>query len=140
MIKRTQRWSFKDCGMSLRLTAPRIIAGLLAIGGIYWGVLLLPLIPHAENPLLPLLVFGPGYVVTLGYLIRVVTSPPLRGRQVIWGFSVLVQGGWLVCHVVATLGNGGPISRLTEPHLIMAWWVFATVGSIVAFMMEREAA
>jgi hypothetical protein len=125
--------------MGLRLTAPRIIAGLLAIGGIYWGVLLLPLIPHAENQLLPLLVFGPGYVVTLGYLIRVVTSPPLRGRQVIWGFSILVQGGWLVCYVVATLG-GGAISRLAEPNLIVAWWLFATVGSVVALMLERAAA
>ncbi len=118
--------------------APRIVAGLLAIGGIYWSVLLLPWMRQPENLLLKLFVFGPGYVVTLGYLIRVFASPPFLGRQVIWGASVLVQGGWLVCHVVATLGHEGGITRLAQPISVVAWWLFATVGSVVALLLERE--
>ncbi len=128
-------------GEGLRVSTigpPRIVAGFLAIGGIYWGVLLLPWMPQPENLLLKLFVFGPGYVVTLGYWIRVLASPPLLGIQLIWGASVLVQGGWLVCHVVATLGREGGVTRLAQPKLVVAWWLFATVGSVVALMLERE--
>jgi hypothetical protein len=122
--------------MRARFTASRVIAGLLALGGVCWGVLLIALIPHAEHAALPLLVFGPGYVVTVGYLIRTVTTPPLRARQVIWVLSLLVQGGWLTWHVVGTLASSGPIHKLTEPRLVVAWWLIATAASIVALIMD----
>ena len=122
--------------MRWRFFFSRTVAGLLAIGGICWGALLLPLILRAEHLLLPLLVFGPGYIVTLAYLVRATTTPPLRGRQFIWVLSILVQGGWLACYVVATLGTDGAIGRITEPNVIVAWWVFATLASVVALMLE----
>jgi len=126
--------------MSLRPIIPRLLAGLLAIGGTYWGVLLGGLIPHAEHPLRPLLVFGPGYLVTLAYYVRVFTPPPLLGRQWIWWLSILVQGGWLAWHLTGTLNQGGPLVRLTEPPLVVGWWILATAASVVALVMESESA
>jgi hypothetical protein len=126
--------------MRVRFNAPRVIAVLLAIGGIFWGVLLLPLIPHAEHPIRPLLVFGPGYLVTVAYLVRAITTPPLRYRQVIWVLSILVQGGWLALDIVDILGKEEPTTRLTNANSMDAWWLIATVGSAVALMMERAVA
>jgi hypothetical protein len=127
----------EDDGMRWRIAFSRMIAGLLAAGGAYWGLMFLPLIFHAEHPIFPLLLFGPGYAVTLAYVIRLFSTPPLRARQFIWVLSILVQGGWLVCYVVVSLADGASIRRLAEPILIVFWWLFAFVGSITALIMEK---
>ncbi len=78
-----------------RNAMPGSIPMLLATGGICWGGLLLPMILQAEHRLLPILLFGPGYVVTLGYLIRAFSTPSLGGRYVIWGFRFSIKvDGW----------------------------------------------
>lgn len=124
--------------MSLRPIDLRILAGLLAIGGTSWGILLFPWIRDSERLPQAILLFGPGYVVTLAYYIRVLTLPPLLGRQCIWWLSFLVQGGWLAWHLIANLCSAGPLIRLTEPHRPVGWWCFATAASVVALILEQE--
>jgi hypothetical protein len=123
--------------MNLRPLDLRILAGLLAVGGTYWGVLLGPLIPHEEHPLRLLLVLGPGYLVTLAYYARAISRPPLLVCRCIWWLSLLVQGGWLAWHVIGILGDGGPLLRLIEPVAPVGWWLFATVSSVVALILEE---
>ena len=64
--------------------------------------------------------------------------PALPARLLIWGLSVLVQGAWLVwisVGLVQRLAQGG---NWNEPPLLVGWWLFATVGSIVGLLLEKE--
>jgi hypothetical protein len=116
----------------------RVIAILLSIGGVYWAILLSPLISRADNRLLPLVVFGPGYMATAACIYRSCTTPGRGGRLLIWALSSLVQGGWLASHMVATLAAGGSSWRLLEPPLVVAWLSSAAVGYIIGLYLDRE--
>lgn len=116
---------------------PRTLAALLALGGSFWGVLLSASMLKPEASPLAWLFFGPGYLVTLGYLVRTVTTPSVAARRMIWICSILVQGAWLlvlVWDVVKQLSSGRSVN---EPRLFAAWWIFATVASVVGLFAER---
>jgi len=122
----------------MRHNIPRVIASLLALGACFWGILLSPVIAQTSEKPMVLLTLGPGYVVTLGYLILVFIPPALPARLLIWGLSVLVQGAWLVwigVGLVQRLAQGG---NWNEPPLLVGWWLFATAGSIVGLLLEKE--
>jgi hypothetical protein len=121
--------------VKIRLNIPRVIASLLALGACFWGVPLSPVIAQTTEKAMVFLTLGPGYVVTLGYSILVFIPPPLPARLFIWGLSVLVQGAWLVwisVGLVQRLAQGG---NWNEPPLLVGWWLFATVGSIVGLLL-----
>lgn len=122
--------------MKMRLNIPRVIASLLALGACFWGILLSPMIAQASEKPLVLLTIGPGYVVTLGYLILVFIPPPLPARLFIWGLSVLVQGAWLIWFGVAFMQKVAQGGSWNEPPLVVGWWLFATIGSIVGLLLE----
>jgi hypothetical protein len=112
----------------------------LAFGACYWGMLLLPMLIRPDVSLLTLLIFGPGYLVTVGYLIRAVSCPPLLVRRFIWLASLLVQGTWIVC-ISATMAEQINLGlALNEPILPLAWWVFATVASVIGLCTEQSKA
>lgn len=71
--------------MKMPLNIPRVIASLLALGACFWGILLSPLVAESSEKPMVLLTLGPGYVVTLGYLILVFIPPALPARLLIWG-------------------------------------------------------
>jgi hypothetical protein len=110
----------------------------LAIGGLCWGALLAPFVFDGRNDVLPFLVFGPGYVVTSGYLIRAFSTPPLGIRQGIWVLSLLVQGVWLVVESLQVLNSFRSLSHLVSDLLSLSWWFVATVASVVALATEKK--
>ncbi len=129
--------------------APRIIAGCLAIGGLFWSVILWPFLFDDENDLkvralelhlnpLAVLVFGPCYVVTAGYIIRAATTLSLGIRRATWVLSLLVQGTWLGGHVLSALTSRDPIQQLVRPFGIVAWLIIATLMSAGALVFERQ--
>ena len=118
-----------------KLPLAQVLAALLAIGGLGWGVFLGMLFGRTEHPLQAALVFGPGYVVTLGYVLRVFMTPPLRWRLTIWLSSILLQGAWLTWYVVGTVGDGN-FGQLTQLNVLVVWWFFATVISIAGLFAE----
>lgn len=112
---------------------PRTLAVVLALGGCFWGLFVSPLL---VSPL-AVAVFGPGYLVTLGYIVRVVSTPSLTTRRLIWVGSLLVQGAWLAWFawaVIERLAAGGTVN---EPLLPFAWWAFAVLASVVGLLTER---
>src|ERR1700677_1270816 len=80
----------------------RILAGLLAAGGIFWGLLCLENIDYSLHSL----IFIPGYIITVGYIVRCFYTPRLFWLRVIWGSSAIVQGAWLVW-IIAELTHEG---------------------------------
>jgi hypothetical protein len=115
-----------------------MLAGLLALGGLFWGLLLSPWLFRSGASPLAWLVFGPGYLVTLGYAVRAVSTPPLAARRLIWVCSLLVQGAWLSYlgwRVTEQLALGRSVK---EPGIMAAWWVFATVASCVGLFTEQQ--
>lgn len=127
-----------DIPVKMRLNIPRVIASLLALGACFWGILLSPLVAESSEKPMVFLTLGPGYGITLGYLILVLIPPALPARLFIWGLSVLVQGAWLVwisVGLVQRLAQGG---NWNEPPLLAGWWLFATVGSIVGLLLEKD--
>jgi len=118
---------------------PRLIAVMLALAGLVWGVFLLAvaLSSAGANWGFFFAVFGPGYLVTIGYLLRAAGTPPLRVRQGIWVVSILVQGAWLVLDVAENLPRSRPWE--SESLLLPGWWLLAVVCSTVALRLEKEA-
>jgi len=58
------------------MSTQRLLAVILSIGGICWGIFCLPFL--FWNPSDSILIFGPGYVVTIGYLVRACSTLSLR--------------------------------------------------------------
>jgi hypothetical protein len=116
-------------------STPRFVAILLAAGGTFWGLFLLAGFGPAALIPLP---FGIGYLVTVGYIVRSVMVPPLGVRYLIWGASILVQGAWLLWIVSDMAKRVAAGRQVFEPPLIIAWWAFATISSVVAIVCERR--
>ena len=116
----------------------RSLAILLALGGCLWGLLLSPWLFQRDVSPLAIAVFGPGYLVTLGYIVRSISTPPPGARLLIWVSSLLVQGGWLlflIWGVIEKLVAGGSVARdIANPAT--AWLVFATVASLVGLLAD----
>lgn len=122
-----------DGGMKLpQLHPSRLIAGILAIGGCSWGILFLPLLVRKNVSPLAIMVFGPGYLVTFGYLVRLFGTPPLAWRYLIWISSLVVQGAWIVWMIAA--GGLGQIFK--EPPIPVAWWIGSVILTAVALAYE----
>jgi hypothetical protein len=115
----------------------RILAGVLAVGGIAWGLFCLPLLLDFDSPL-KLLLFGPGYLVTAGYLVRCLGRPSLTWRRSIWGASALIQGAWLASLVGQTIARRGFFGNLnaTALSILGGWWLFGFSASVYGFLYE----
>lgn len=121
------------------LWIPRLLAALLALGGCFWGLILSPWFFRRDVSPLAIATFGPGYLVTLGYIVRSVSTPPLGARYLIWASSFLVQGAWLLWLSWGTMeGIAAGRSVLRDvANPMAAWWVFATAASVVGLLCER---
>ncbi len=106
---------------------PRVIAGALAAGGSCWGLLLLVMFNLNAVIIPPFLL---GYVVTAWYVVRVFRTPPLALRRVMWVVSLAAHGWWLVA---ASFDTGA----FSQP-LFVAWWVSASVLSVIGLFTERR--
>jgi len=116
---------------------PRILAGVLALGGSCWGVLLSPWLFQRDASPLAWVVFGPGYIVTIGYIIRTFSTPPLGVCRAIWVASILVQGAWFFVSIWGISERVAAGNTVNEPILILAWWLFATGASVVGLLTEK---
>ena len=116
---------------------PRLLAILLALAGCFWSLLLAPWFFRPTVSPVAVLLFGPGYLVTLGYIIRSVSTPALTTRRLIWVVSLVVQGGWLAWIALSMFIGVVTGHSLNEPVLVVSWWVFATAASVVGFLAEK---
>jgi hypothetical protein len=117
----------------------RLLAIQLAIGGSFWGLLLLPVLLSPNVPALAVAVLVPGYLVTVGYIVRSVCTPPPEGRLLIWVSSLLVQGAWLlflIGSVIEKAVAGGSVAQDVS-SVPAVWWLFATVASVVGLLADR---
>jgi|GEM_PF-3305109 len=112
----------------------RVLAGTLAAGGILWGLFIFLLLAAGGFRPIGVVVAIPGYMATVGYIIRASVNPGLRIRYVIWTSSFLVQSCWLGFFVM-----GATASDVTIPFgvLCVSWWTFAAAASVVALVFDR---
>jgi len=103
----------------------QLLATILALGGIAWGLLGLYFIVYGES-VSAVMLFAPGYLVTIGYIWRACWLPSVQWRKVIWGFSVIVQGAWLVFDLTTFHLD----FRSVLYFLPVVWWLFACSGSL----------
>jgi hypothetical protein len=116
---------------------PRLLAGVLAIGGTFWGFLLSPWLFRPDASPTAWLVFGPGYLVTLSYYLRAFSMPPNEIRLLIWFVSLIVQGAWLLFMLWGIIPDILAGRSINEPSLPLAWWVFATIASAFGLVVDR---
>src|SRR5260221_8734344 len=119
------------------MSTQRLLAVILSIGGVGWGLFCLPFL--FWNPSYALTILGPGYFVTFGYILRACSSMSSGARIVMWFLSALVQGAWLIWALkgvaqVAWFG-GTAFEGFT-----LAWWTFACLASVWAAFTDREVA
>lgn len=82
----------------------------------------------------PLLLFSPGYIVTIGYIIRACYLPSLELRRVIWGASALVQGAWFSWFAVGDFSHG--MHGFAFEWISLLWWAFAFLASIYGLVAD----
>jgi hypothetical protein len=129
--------------LELEAWLPRLLAIPLALGGCFWGFLLFPWVFRPEASLQGLAIFVPGYLVTLGYIVRSAFTLPLMVRRLIWGSSILVQGSWLafmIGSIIVEISRGGHLPHKGGDMFIFAWWVFATTASVAGFFVDKPKA
>jgi hypothetical protein len=112
----------------------RIIASILAVGGICWGAFLVAVISELAGPVAwwTYCVLLPGYLITMGYIVRAVSNPPLGLRRFIWGASAIVQGAWFLFAIV-----GAPI-RTVGMCLLIGWWAGSFALSAYAVFADTK--
>jgi hypothetical protein len=126
----------------------RFLAGVLAAGGILWGILSVAASTMSQS-IVTWLVFMPGYIITIGYIIRCIYTPQILWRRVIWGASTLVQGLWVVFYFGALgygvlrygvgVSSGDSISIIGDvANLFMLWWIFALCISIYGYRFDKR--
>lgn len=106
-------------------TTARLIAGVLACGGAFWGLLLLPAL-GLGLPIMAML--GPGYLLTAGYFVRAFSEPTYEKRLVIWLASISIQGTWLIV----------ALARFGLNPLALLWWGPAVIVSVVAAVLDGD--
>jgi hypothetical protein len=99
----------------------RIVSAILAIGGLFFGTLVAQLL--IAEPW-QIVIWGPGYLITVGYFIRAASRPNYLLCAAIWWSSLVVQGAWLV---IGGLFGGWPA---------IIWWLFATITSTWALFVD----
>jgi hypothetical protein len=109
-----------------------LLAMILAMGGVLWGIFLLPGV--VDEPQV-LLIFGPGYLVTAGYFGRAIAPPSVPARRLLWGVSSLIQGLWL-CFDIGMLVDIGGIHG--SAWIFFIWWTFAFVSSVYCLFTDTE--
>lgn len=109
------------------MSAVQVVALFLALCGVLWGLVIL-LVAAGLGGTSPTMVFvfSPGYLVTLGYIIRAICTPPFILRCAIWALSVVVQAAWLV------------LVGLSDFNLGTIWWSLATSASAWALWQEIQ--
>ena len=114
----------------------RILAALLATGGVTWGLFCLPLLLDFDTPWK--LLYVPGYLVTAGYLVRCIGRPSPTWGRAIWGASALVQGAWLADLIGETVARRGFFGNLNGAAFLIlgGWWVFSFAASVYGLLVE----
>jgi hypothetical protein len=126
----------------------RFLAGLLAAGGLFCSLFSIAA-SRISKDFLIYLVFVPGYIITVGYVIRCVYTPQLSWRRVIWGASVFVQGAWLFfylgVYLYMSLKGENNVASLQDKicdviNPMTFWWVFALSISIYGLRFDNKQA
>ncbi|HEY2826478.1 MAG TPA: hypothetical protein VGJ04_02675 [Pirellulales bacterium] len=103
----------------------KVVSAILAGGALGWGaVLLLMFSPKAVGSLF----FFPGYAITIWYFVRTFSQPNFYIRELMWVFSLIIQGLWCLFGLAMI---GDLFGMFTE-----TWWVFATAASAWALWAE----
>jgi hypothetical protein len=110
----------------------RLLALSLAIGGIAWGLFSALLLLAGAQPLEFVVIFGPGYAITAGYIARVCHTPKPVWRILLWLASTLVQGYWLGWILLGAVR--GELRGSTFELLSIAWWVYAFLVSVYGIL------
>jgi len=112
----------------------KFLSGILALGGLCWGLFVFVLVFAPGATELGYVVFLPGYFVTFEYLLRACWTPSIELRRFIWGSSAVVQGSWLVFYVLSVPIRGG------IQLLATAWWTIAFGISVYALFKDVDPA
>jgi hypothetical protein len=108
-------------------SVPRVIALMLAIGGLAWAGLLL--IFGLGRPGI-LLVFSLGFMVWATWILRATRFPlALAVRRLVWAFSSIYNLWWFIRMFT---------SPAHEPFLYTAWWGAASLLSVIALILEKK--
>ena len=117
------------------MSTQRLQAIILSIGGVGWGLFCLPFL--FWNPSYALMIFGPGYFVTVGYILRAGCTLSLGARMAVWLLSSLVQGSWLIWATIG-IAEGAWFRGGAFDYIPLVWWFFACIASVYGLFTEQN--
>jgi hypothetical protein len=113
----------------------RILASALAVGGVVWGLFCLPFFIIGDISR-SLMLFGPGYLITIGYICRTFWTPISEWRRMIWGTSAIVQGAWLTWVLIEATKRG--LRGIAFEYISLGWWAFAFLASLYGVVRDVD--
>lgn len=113
----------------------RALATVLAFGGVGWGLFCAIFFLRGDVGR-AMWLFGPGYVVTVGYLWRALAPPPPEWRRLIWAGSILIQGAWLNWSLPELWQRGLP--HYAFGYISNGWWIASFAISILGVILDVE--
>jgi hypothetical protein len=113
----------------------QLFAFFLAIGAAVWGLFCSYFLIFGDRDY-SLLLFGPGYLVLVGYIWRCIVTPPIPYRVIIWGVSALLQGAWLVWGLMALWHDGARFTAFQS--LALCWWLGSFSISVYGLIADKE--
>lgn len=111
---------------------PRIFAGLLAAGGLFWAFVLVCLaFTNGWQSIFGVITtFGLGFAIWTGWIFRVFTPLGIVYRRCFWSASAGYNLFWLVLILQDRADSNNA--------LLVGWWVIAVVLSLIALLLERR--
>jgi hypothetical protein len=113
----------------------QFLAATLALGGFCWGIFGLYFLLFGDASY-ALLIFAPGYIVTIGYFVRALTDLTTQSKVCIWGISMIVQGCWLAWGLFVVVHDG--MRHVFFDLITIEWWLFSFTASTYAFFRDRQ--
>jgi hypothetical protein len=114
----------------------RVLAIVFSVVGVGWGLFCLPLV---FSSFYGLILFGPGYIVTAGYVARACLELSWGVRVGIWWLSALVQGAWLIW-ALCGISQGAWFRGFAFEWVTLVWWACAFVASMFGALSEPNLA
>lgn len=111
---------------------PRYAALALAVLATLWGLLLAPLLVSGSAA--AIVIFSPGYLLTVGYWARGTLNLPYSWRRGVWYASLFVQGIWSLIAIYFICLGGWWVTAWTTA--IVGWWWLTTGLSAVCLWAE----
>ena len=108
-------------------------AGILALGGVFWGMLLISSLILPPLGIMYNAIFTPGWIIFFGWCYILVGRSINMNTRLFWVLSALVNTIYLILHY------GSWLTRPSSDKIVMSmevWWIITILVSLFCSVLR----